>query len=56
VAADCLLQKTQRGLLIPLGGEEQGNRLAVLIHRTIQRAPRVFAADVGLVITPFPFA
>src|SRR2546425_1089931 len=52
MVADRLLQKPEGGLLIALLGQEKVNGVALLIHGTIEVAPRAFALDGGLVHPP----
>jgi hypothetical protein len=52
VAADRLLQKPQRGLCVPVLGEQKVNALAVFIHRPLQIAPLPLHLDVRLVHPP----
>jgi hypothetical protein len=52
VPADCLLQKPQRGLCIPMLGQQKVNGLAVLIDRPIQIAPLPLNLDVRLIHPP----
>src|SRR4029077_9861731 len=52
MATDRLLQEPQGSLLIALLGEQKVNRLALLIHGTIEVTPYAFDLDVRLVHPP----
>jgi hypothetical protein len=52
VSTDRLRQKAQRGLCIPVLGEQNVNRLTGLIYRPIQITLRPFDPNVGLVHAP----
>src|SRR5262249_13303956 len=52
MAADRFLEKAERGLLVPLLGEQKVNGLTGLIHRAIEIVPLTFDLDIGLVHPP----
>jgi hypothetical protein len=52
VTSDGLGQEARGRLLIPVLGEQEVNRLAGLIHRTIEVIPRAFDLDRGLIHPP----
>src|SRR6266568_6812403 len=52
VAADGFFQKPERGLFIAVLREQKVNRLALLIHGTIEIAPLALDLDVRLIHPP----